>query len=265
MSLPTWLQEILPADTAYTWETIAPLVPRTAYLAGGTAVSVHLRHRVSRDLDFFYHQAAVDLDDLAGKLSEAGPFAIEQRRPGTLNGVFSQTKLQFLHADEGRRQTLLAEPTLVEGLYVAGLPDLMAMKLKVIIDRGELRDYYDIKEIEERAGLTVDQGLGSFLARYHPDDDRQQVLAIIRALGYLEDVDEDESLPLGKNEIERYWQPRQPELLKNASWISSGGTPPPPPLAAAPCLSTGPDGSSGTVRAHTRAGVKVRAYHRKRR
>jgi nucleotidyltransferase AbiEii toxin of type IV toxin-antitoxin system len=70
------IRGILPPDTALTWETIAPIVPSTAYLGGGTAIAVHLAHRVSRDLDFFFHRNSVDLDELTKKLSAAGPFAI---------------------------------------------------------------------------------------------------------------------------------------------------------------------------------------------
>lgn len=44
----------LPPDTTLTWETIAPIVPSTEYLGGGTAIAVHLAHRVSRDLYFFH-------------------------------------------------------------------------------------------------------------------------------------------------------------------------------------------------------------------
>src|ERR1700691_6416829 len=102
---------ILPPDTASTWETIAPIVPAPAYLGGDTAIAVHLAHRVSRDLDFFFHRNSVDLDELAIMLSAAGPFAITERAPGTLNGVFSATRVQFLHADEGRPQRLLESPT----------------------------------------------------------------------------------------------------------------------------------------------------------
>jgi hypothetical protein len=99
---------ILPPDTALTWETIAGIVPSTAYLGGGTAINVHLAHRVSRDLDFFFHHNGVDLDELAIRLSATGPFAITERAPGTLNGVFSATRVQFLHADEVRPQRRVA-------------------------------------------------------------------------------------------------------------------------------------------------------------
>jgi hypothetical protein len=65
-----------------------------------------------------------------------GPFAITERAPGTLNGVFSATKVQFLHADEGCPQHLLEPPQEVDGLLVAQLSDLVAMKRKVVGDRG---------------------------------------------------------------------------------------------------------------------------------
>jgi hypothetical protein len=122
---------ILPGDTATTWDAIAPIVPQQAYLGGGTAIAVHLGHRVSRDLDFFFHHHGIDLDDLASRLSAVGPFAVTERSPGTLNGLFSSTKVQFLHADEGRPQHLLEQPQETDGLRIAGLSDLIAMKLKI--------------------------------------------------------------------------------------------------------------------------------------
>ena len=85
---------------------------------------------------------------------------------GTLNGVFSATKVQFLHADEARPQHLLEPPVEVDGLRIAGLSDLMAMVLKVVGDRGELRDYFDLMTIEQRTGRTADEGLALFVARF---------------------------------------------------------------------------------------------------
>ena len=57
------VREILPPDTAATWDAIAPPVPSDAYLGGGTAIAVRLGHRISRDLDFFFHHGSVDPDD----------------------------------------------------------------------------------------------------------------------------------------------------------------------------------------------------------
>ena len=133
------VRKILPPDTAATWDAIARVVPPDAYLGGGTAIAVHLAHRVSRDLDFFFHHASIDLDELTRRLSAAGPFAVTERSAGTLNGVFSATRVQFLHADEARPQHLLEPPPEVDGLHVAGLSDLIAMKLKVVGDRGDVQ------------------------------------------------------------------------------------------------------------------------------
>jgi len=73
------VREILPPDTAATWDAIAPIIPADVYLGGGTAIAVYLGHRISRDLDFFFHYGSVDLGELERRLSAAGPFAVTER------------------------------------------------------------------------------------------------------------------------------------------------------------------------------------------
>lgn len=212
MSLPDWLEALLPGETAATWEAIAPLVPAEAYLGGGTAIAVHLRHRPSQDLDFFFHQD-VDLDRLVERLREHGPFAVSQRAPGTLNGLFGETRLQFLHAGRGRPERRLEPTTLVGGLQIAALGDLLAMKLNAIAGRAQLRDYFDLMTIEQRGGRTIEEGLGLFLARYQPEHADSAITPILLALGYLDEVGDDPFLPVERDTIARYWQRRQPELV----------------------------------------------------
>jgi hypothetical protein len=217
MTLPAWLRAVLPHDTAETWELIAPQLAPELYLAGGTGLAVHLQHRKSRDLDFFYHRHSVDLDALALTLGELGLFAISDRSSGTLSGVFSQTRVQFLHADEVALQHLLEPPGMVEGLRVASINDIFALKLGAVAGRGELRDYFDLKTIEEKAGRTVEEGLSLFLARFGGEVSDGVLMPIVRSLGYLDDVDEDAQLPLSKQEIAAYWKLRQPQILRSLS------------------------------------------------
>ncbi|MGI8660925.1 MAG: hypothetical protein ACR2LH_07830 [Thermoleophilaceae bacterium] len=110
-SLPTWrprrddalpaeVRRALPDDAVGTWEAIAPLLPPPLYLGGGTALAVHIAHRVSRDLAFLYHEHAVDLAAPRRGARNEWPVVVTHAEAGTLNGLFSQTKLQFLHADE---------------------------------------------------------------------------------------------------------------------------------------------------------------------
>jgi len=215
MTLPDEVRRALPDGAGDTWEAIAPGLPRELYLGGGTALAVHLAHRVSRDLDFFYHEHAVDLDALAEMLATTGPFVVTHAEAGTLNGLFSHTKLQFLHADEVEPQRRLESTRTVGGIAVAGIGDILAMKLKVLVDRGELRDYFDLMAIERETGRTVEEGLGLFLARYGRPAEPFAIEPVVRALGYLGDVDEDGLLPIGKAEIEAYWRRRQPEIVRN--------------------------------------------------
>jgi len=212
---------VLPGDTAQSWELLAPALPAGMYLAGGTALAARLHHRVSRDLDFFFH-ADSDLDALARKLASIGSFAITQRSDGTLNGLFSQTKLQFLSA---AGQQLLEAPTPIAGIPVAGFEDILAAKLKVIGDRAELRDYFDVMTIEHQTGFTVEQGLGLYLARYREPAHSYNVTHIVEALGYLDDVDEDDQLPVAKPAIAEYWGRRQSQVLRNIALTAPSPSP----------------------------------------
>jgi hypothetical protein len=213
MSLPDWLEALLPGETAATWEGIAPLVPRACYLGGGSALAVHLRHRPSRDLDFFYHRPVVDLDRLVERLQAAGSFAVSRRAPGTLNGLFGETRVQFLQAGLTRPERRLERTTRVGGLNIAGISDLLAMKLNAIAGRAQLRDYYDLMAIEERTGRTVEEGLGLFLARYRPEHEDSAIRPIVLALGHLDDVADDPFLPADREAVAQYWQHRQPQIV----------------------------------------------------
>ena len=207
------VRKILPPDTAATWDTITQVVPPDAYLGGGTAIAVHLAHRISRDLDFFFHHESIDLDKLPRRLMAVGPFAVTERSPGTLNGIFSATKVQFLHADEARPQHLLEFPQEVDGLHIAGLSDLIAMTLEVVGDRGELLDYFDLMTIEQRTGRTADEGLALFVERFQPEYAQQAINHILLGLGYFDDVDPDDALPVPRDQIVDYWTRRQPEIV----------------------------------------------------
>lgn len=205
------LAAFLPSDTIAAWKKLAPVIPEHLYLAGGTAITVHLRHRVSRDLDFFSQQI-FNVDRLLDDIRSRGTFAATLATEGTINGIFESTKVQFLEASS---QILLRDPLRFGGIRVAALPDLMATKLKVIQDRGALRDYFDIMVIERESGISVEEGLRLVIQKYQPHAPAGVLANIIRSLGYLDDVEDDPSLPIDRSEIEDYWKQRQIELVRN--------------------------------------------------
>jgi Nucleotidyl transferase AbiEii toxin, Type IV TA system len=211
--LPAELAKVLPENTAQAWQTLRAILPDELYLVGGTAVAVHLGHRKSRDLDFFYHEGKVDLESLSRELGKLPEFAVVHTAPETLQGTLSGAKVEFFHADEEKPQHTLEPPETVAGLPVASLKDLAALKLKVIGDRAEMRDYFDLKLIEEEGGITVESALAYFLARHDADPRGNALWNIVYALGSLDEVEEDESLPIGKEELAAWWRKRQVELV----------------------------------------------------
>lgn len=93
--VPPALRAYLPASTIATWEKLAPIVPSSAYLAGGTGLTVHLLHRVSRDL-FLMVAGEEDFASLLERLGRVGKFVVTLSDDDTLNGVLDDTKVQFL-------------------------------------------------------------------------------------------------------------------------------------------------------------------------
>lgn len=214
--LPEQVARILPKGTAQAWLVLRKLLPEDLYLIGGTAIAVHLGHRKSQDLDFIFHEEKVDLVALSKALRKLSDFAVERESPGALRGFLGKAKVEFFHADEDpeRTQRILEPPEEVAGLRVASLKDLAAMKLKVLRDRPEMRDYFDLKQLEEEGEVTVEDALVFFMERYGVSAEHEAVPQIIRCLGFMDDVQEDEALPISKKELAAWWQRRQKVLIR---------------------------------------------------
>lgn len=168
-------EAFLPASTMHAWHTMAPFVPESAYLSGGTGLAVHLHHRISRDLDFFTEEP-FDVEALAADLNSAGPFAATMMGDGTLNGVFEETKVQFLEAD----QRLLRPTSRFGGVRLASLEDIAASKLKVIQDSGALRDYFDLMQIDPHA--PMEEALTLLVEKYQPMNPVGLIANVVRGL-----------------------------------------------------------------------------------
>jgi nucleotidyltransferase AbiEii toxin of type IV toxin-antitoxin system len=210
--LPERLRRILPVDTAAAWLRLAPHLPQRLYLGGGTAVAVHLGHRESRDLDFFFHRA-VDLGEIKHLLGGLGIFAVTQESEGTLKGLFGATKIEIFDAS---RLEQLAKPEVVAGLRVASLHDLMAMKIKVMAERGEMRDYFDLKMIDEKGAISIEEGVELYMRRYGIDPSSDALPHLYRAMGDLSDVEVDDLLPIELVELQQWWSGRQAQVLRNS-------------------------------------------------
>ncbi len=134
------------------------------HLAGGAALAgVHLRHRLSRDADLFYHdrqahrdavrllpEIAADAGVTVSVARDAGPFV-----RAVLSGPPSPVELDLVYEpvpDIGRPSAP------VEGVVLEPFEDLRANKLTCILSRSEPRDLVDLLFLD-RAGHAPERDL----------------------------------------------------------------------------------------------------------
>jgi hypothetical protein len=165
------------------WPQLAPGVTLGFVLYGGTAVSLHLGHRRSVDFDFFTDRP-LDAEAIRRGFRFARTPKTLQQTEDTLVVVAAGVKLSFFgNLSFGR----VGDPHLTtDGVAeVASLDDLLAHKLKVILQRAERKDYVDIAAIL-RAGLSLPRSLASarlfFGAALQPAES-------LKALTYFKDGD----------------------------------------------------------------------------
>ena len=141
------------------WPALAD-VPADFVLYGGTGLALRLAHRASVDFDFFASEP-LDSERLL-RLPFAQRADVLQRQPDTLTlsvATSGPVKLSFFGGmDFGR----VGEPErTADGVaQVASMLDLFATKLKVLLQRVQVRDYRDLAAIL-RAGFTLRDGLGA--------------------------------------------------------------------------------------------------------
>lgn len=177
--------DILPPAQQDIWPQLAPARELSFVLYGGTAVALHLGHRVSVDFDFF---SAAPLSKAAIETSFAFmPLAtVIQEDVNTL--VVSAAlpsgavKVSFFG---GMSIGRINEPPQTEDavLLVASLEDLLATKLKAILDRAEAKDYRDIAAMLS-AGVSLERALGAFAKMFRADPG-----LVLRAMGFFAEGD----------------------------------------------------------------------------
>lgn len=176
---------ILPPAQREIWSWLAPSTKRGFVLYGGTAIAMHLGHRESLDFDFFRSEA-LDKDDARAVFGFMKDAEILQDRPDTLVVLAKMpagtVKVSFFGGISfGRVHDPLE--TADGTLFVASLDDLMATKLKALLDRAEVKDYRDIAAMIS-AGVSLPAGLSAFRKMFKGEPSQ-----VLRAIGYFEDGD----------------------------------------------------------------------------
>lgn len=157
------------------------------YLAGGSAVAVHLSHRQSRDLDLFSESPDANLEALRAALLAGGADV----------SVVSITDVTLALRVGGCPVDVVAYPYPLldppaEGpshFPVAGLRDLAAMKLAAIARRGIRRDFWDLYEIAVQTSVTLPVAIQAYLAKFGAAE--SDVYHVVKALSYFGDAERE--------------------------------------------------------------------------
>lgn len=187
----------------------APVVARGRfYLAGGSALALHLGHRVSNDLDWFT-PSGFDAQQLTQVLLSlpTKPTRVEPPQPDTARVYYGELETSFI-----RYSVVSARPTIVEvegvKLPVADLETIAVMKAGAVLNRGSKRDLVDIHALVRAPGWSMERFIdvaekGASIAPGH----------LRLGLTYFGDADKQE-MPAGASV---QWDQVKKELLRDVT------------------------------------------------
>ncbi|MCK5823623.1 MAG: nucleotidyl transferase AbiEii/AbiGii toxin family protein [Bacteroidales bacterium] len=165
------------------------------FLVGGTAIALHIGHRISVDLDFFTKKD-INTDNLKIFLRNNYDLVKTETDINSLN-CFINYKEKIIKVDFiSYKYDLLKPIKNIDNIKLLELDDLIPMKLSAIAGRGSKKDFYDIFFLFDKYSLS--DMLEFFKHKYKTEN----VFHLIKSLTYFEDAD---------NEPE-------PILLKKVKW-----------------------------------------------
>lgn len=189
-------------------------LPQQTYLAGGTAVALHLGHRLSIDLDFFTPN---DLDSLqwfkALQTYFAGDFTLSAVKieKNTLVVTINRTGFSLFVYPYELIETTVSDDSLP--MPLASLRDLALMKLIAVNQRGVCKDFIDLKFIMEHTGLNLEVLLQDLRRKYAVGE--ELFFQIKKSLIYFDDAERDLNVNMYATDSGRF------ERLADDTWQST--------------------------------------------
>lgn len=153
---------------------------KEARLVGGTALALQLGHRKSMDLDFL---GSVDasLQEIASELST---FA-------SVSPLSESRMMRFLVVD-GVKVDIVNYPyawidnsVIEDGVTLAGIKDIAAMKLSAITNRGTRKDFVDYYFLLKY--FSFDELINLYVQKYSD----AQLFTTLKSLTYFDDAEQD--------------------------------------------------------------------------
>lgn len=179
-----------------------PEISESFYLAGGTALALHLGHRKSVDLDLFCRKK-FDEKNISNILQNIGG-EISSTYSQTVHGVVDNAKVSFIRFNY---KMLFPFEKKIEKIQLASLADIAAMKIMAVSHRAEKKDFYDMYEILKT--FPVSELKKHLMEKY---DGKVNCYHILRSFFYFDDA-EDSADPVSLNKTK--WKDVKNYFLKN--------------------------------------------------
>jgi len=180
-------------------------------LVGGTALALQLGHRTSVDLDLF---GCFDPSKSFRALLMAQGHVVE----GSENGEVQSLTVDGVKVDlVNYPYAWISTPVESDGVTLAGLDDIVAMKLSAVANRGKKKDFIDI------AVLLSHYTLEEIFARYKQKFLVDEIAFALRGLTYFDDAEDD---PMPKMFLPLTWQEVKQivsDAVRNYMKIIQGG------------------------------------------
>ena len=179
-----------------------PVLEQTR-LVGGTALALQLGHRKSIDLDFF---GTVDCEAEYLRESIAGiaSLTILKESPHIHIYIVDGIKVDIVNY----KYPWLDDVVLEQGLRLASVSDIAAMKITAIIGRGTKKDFIDIAFLLHH--FSLEEILHFYAAKYNGSS----VFMAMKSLAYFDDAEAD---PMPDMFVNQSWQQVKAYILSKIS------------------------------------------------
>jgi len=118
-------------------------------LVGGSALTLHLCHRKSEDLDFFTYDDSFDKKEIFDYIQGFKNKEILYQSNEQIDVLLDGVKVTFFNA-----KWKFLKPQKIEKFNLSSIESISAMKVNVIFLRAKYRDYYDLYFLVKE-GMTL--------------------------------------------------------------------------------------------------------------
>lgn len=171
-------------------------------LVGGTALALHLGHRISEDIDLFCWQK-FDVDLLLNELESKFEFSIKIKTPIGAHLFVDNVKTDIVYFAVKPMREIITK----NNVRLLHLDDLASMKLNAVANRGAKKDFYDIFFLLEI--YPIEKLIDLFSEKFK----QQDVFGLARSLSYFKDAEEEDTEIIVLKDQSLTWEKVKQKIL----------------------------------------------------